>query len=754
MLQCDRRVAEIETLGLQMAEIVEKGGDRVLEEAGDLAGGKISAYTSKDALDKFDRGRALAALKAEIKPLADRLAGYAQGLARSLTEADVASCTQELNAVKAKFSEAATSGKIEVGGKTIFCDRSMLAEAAKLLSGVEDKIASMHRDIIKGAMRNLVEKSFPFLKNEIFEDRFVKDLSNVRTLIGATADDLAHFINLMNVLRNAARAYVESPTPENKEALDNAAEVLRSMDRSDAIDCLDQSFFSEALPGNGASAEFKEALKKFKVEVAGAEGKKMLKDLAVTISRAYSGIDVAVTHLAELAAKLDAGPESKVYVSSWVLGAFRGEQTVSSLIEARAHGYSDSDIDARIDDANVADARELGSGAFNTVTLLKLKDGSEWVFKPEMPGCLTTAYSTHYHGMAKNMEFTRINLAVQETANKLGLNDVMVTTKAGTHKGRFGMFMEKAPGLTCQKYLKAKDAKVGAGKLSLTALRTLDEEKFGKVVGRLMRQANRLMWFDILTGQGDRHNDNYLVEIDKETLNVTLKGIGNDASYGVLRAGLGTFKFPAGSKAQIVFAKTLNTVAASTRSKNRFMQQVLSDPGIKVGEDDSVEIDLSKLVNKQLVQGIFHLCGLRSVAVPEEMDSELHDKLVALATDAPDGGAARAKYLDSLATRLGAESAQYKCAVTRLDEAIAYARKLKSEGKVYTAEQWEARDIQKTVAKAASRPSRNGPALPKISQQNADALKIRGDYVGCSNFFVRDMLDDVTSAGYHKNWFK
>ena len=754
MLQCDRRVAEIETLALQMAEIVEKGGDKVQEEADKLAGGKISAFTSKDALDKFDRGRALAAMKTEIKPLADRLAGYAQGVARSITEADVASCTQELNTLKAKLSAAGASGKIEVGGKTIFCDRSMLTEAAKLLTGVEDKIASMHRDVIKGAMRNLVENSFPFLKYEIFEDRFVKDLATVRTLDGDKADELAHFVNLMNVLRNTARTYVEAPTPENKAALDNVAEVLRGMDKHGAIDCLDQSFFSRAVPGSNASAAFKEALKKFKVAVAGAQGKQALKDMAVTVQRAYAGIDVAVAHLEELAKKLDAGPENKVYVSSWVLGAFRGEQTVSSIIEARAHGYSDSDIDARIDDANVDDSFELGSGAFNTVTLLKLKDGTEWVFKPEMPGCLTTSFSSHYHGIAKNMEFTRVNLAVQDTANRLGLNDVMVTTKAGTHKGRFGMFMEKAPGLTGQKYLKANDDKVGDGKLSMTALRTLNEEKFGKVVGHLMRQANRLMWFDILTGQGDRHNDNYLVEIDKETLDVSLKGIDNDASYGIMRTGLKTFRFAADSLAQKVFLQTLNTLAVSSGTKNRFWKQVKEDPGIKIDNKGSVEIDLDKVVNKQLVQGLFHFCGLRCTAVPEEMDSELHDKLVALAEDAPDGGAARAAYLDSLATRLGAESEQYKCAVKRLDDVIAHARKLKSEGKVYTAEQWESHDIQKAVAKAALRKARNHPALPSANLQYAQAVKIRSDYVGSTNFFMRDFYDTVTSRGYHTNWFK
>ncbi len=74
-----------------------------------------------------------------------------------------------------------------------------------------------------------------------------------------------------------------------------------------------------------------------------------------------------------------------------------------------------------------------------------------------------------------------------------------------------------------------------------------------------------------------------------------------------------------------------------------------------------------------------------------------------------DGGAARAEYLGSLATRLGAESVQYKCAVKRLDEAIAHARKLKSEGKVYTAEQWESHDIQKAVAKVALKKAKNHP---------------------------------------------
>ena len=764
MLQCDRRVAEIETLCLQMAEIVEKGGDKVQEKADQLAGGKLSAFTSKDALDKFDRGSALAAMKAELEPLANRLAKYA-AKGESLTEEDVASCTNELNALKTKFSEVGASGQIKVGDRTIYCDRSMLAEASKLLDGVGDKIASMHRDIIKGAMRNLVENSFPFLKHEIFEGRFVKELASLSTKYGETAKDLANFVRKMNTLRNAARAYVESPTPKNKEALVDAANEMKEMkdaDKRKAASCLSQGFFDRANAGSSASAAFKTALAKFKEDVAcGAvkkklreAGEKMLEDMVTTIQRAYKGIDVAVDKLEELAQKLNAGPENKVYVSSWVLGAFRGEQTVSSIVEARAHGYSDSEIDPAIDDANVVKSEELGSGNFNTVSLVTLKDGSQWVFKPEMPASLTTGSSMHYYGMAKNMEFTRINLAVQQTADALGLGDVMVKTKAGSHKGKFGMFMAKAPGVTCANYPKATERQIGERKLRMIDLRTLGDKDFAKVVGRMMRQANRLMWFDILTGQGDRHNQNYLLEIDKETLSVSLKGIDNDASYGVLRSGFKKLTLPAHSTAKKKFLQAVEEAAESSGQSTNFKYQFQKDPGIKISGDKTIEIDLDKVGNKMLVLGALDFAGLRSAAIPPEIDSELYDKLMLLASDASDGGVARADYLDSLAMQLGKDSKQYRCAVERLDGAIAHARKLKNEGKVYTAEQWETHDVQKSVAKAALNKPKNRSDLPMPKGEAAEALQSMSEYMGCTNFIIRDLYKTLTKFGNHTEWFE
>ena len=86
------------------------------------------------------------------------------------------------------------------------------------------------------------------------------------------------------------------------------------------------------------------------------------------------------------------------------------------------------------------------------------------------------------------------------------------------------------------------------------------------------RAAHLIGQLDILTGQGDRHNDNYLVDIDKDTLEVTIKGIDNDASYGVLRTGLKKFFFPAGSAAQRWFSKFTWTTPAKINLKRIAIQ--------------------------------------------------------------------------------------------------------------------------------------------------------------------------------------
>lgn len=104
--------------------------------------------------------------------------------------------------------------------------------------------------------------------------------------------------------------------------------------------------------------------------------------------------------------------------------------------------------------------------------------------------------------------------------------------------------------------------------------------------------------------------------------------------------------------------------------------------------------------------------------------------------------------------QLGKDSEQYRCAVERLDGAIAHARELKNKGKVYTAEQWETHDVQKSVAKAAQKKPENRSDLPMPKGQPAAELRVKSEYMGCTNFMIRELHETLTKAGYHTKWFE
>ena len=758
MLQCDRRSGELESLVLQMTEIIDKGGASAVDDAAKLVGsGTISSHNSgADALDKFGRGEMFNALKDDLKPLTDRLESYAKDGYKNLTKADVEQCTRDLNAIKGKFSAAAASGQIEVGGKTVFIDRSLLAEATKLLGDVGKKIGSLQREVVRATMENFVEKDIPFLDDEIFSPKLSCELHTLKG-IKSPFEKLETVLEHLNSFRSAARAYVISPTKQNATALKAAAQALTDEKLCiEASKCLSSDVFATFKPSSEATDAFKKAFTAFWAKVL--DGKIDVNSLGKTVHSAYKNMEVAADRLIGLGKELNAKSGEKYFVSSAVLDVFKGEMSLSTLLESRVHGYEDSDVNIALDDKNVVESRTLGAGNFNTVTLVKVKDGSEWVFKPELAGRLTAPNSAFNDGLDVNQEMTRVNLAVQTTADTLGLGDVMVKTSAGTHKGQFGMFMEKAPGTTGRQFKKNIGPSVEPGKVGVAEINKMDNAKFAKVVGRMMRQYNRMQWFDTITAQGDRHNDNYMIDINGSDLSVSIKAIDNDASYGIFRQGLYKFSMPAGSMINYSFDNAIDKLlegAASEDDQNALVESLLNDPGITQRKDGSYEIDLEKSTNPALLKSLFTVSGMRNVAPPDDIDRDLYDKLVSLAKDAPDGGRARADYLASLADRLGKGSESYKSAVNRLDESIAHARKLHAAGKVYTAEQWENHDVQRKIAapNLTNMDAKLDTYNITLSEETTKLFKEKSHYVNFTNSFFRDMYDTVVKGTSHKNWF-
>ena len=450
-------------------------------------------------------------------------------------------------------------------------------------------------------------------------------------------------------------------------------------------------------------------------------------------------------HVIAMADKAHDLKDASFRSSGALLGVFRGDRCFTSLVESRVHGYADGDINAELDDSNVEDSKELGSGQFNTVTLVKYKNGSEYVFKPEIAGRLGAGFTPLQADLDDVQQITRINGAVQKTADALGLGDVMVKTTAGTHKGSFGMFMEKAPGVSAANFRDGFGGKDGTGALNIVDVLNLPKADYEKVMGRMMRQCNRLQWFDAITGQGDRHANNYMVEIGAD-LSVTVKGIDNDASFGVFRIGLRKFRI----SSEDLIGRFNKELQKYTKLFGENAQAVLdelnSDPGI-VDDGDGITVDLEKIKNPALSFIARSVLGAKTLAVPKDIDKDLYDKLVALR-----GGQARKAHLNELRSRLGADTPEYHAAVQRLDDAILYAMKLNEAGRVYTKEQWETQNIQREVM--SHKVKFNATQLGGNATIADD--KMKNYYVGrvnstlSNNLFFRDMMAGMTRPG----WFK
>ena len=160
--------------------------------------------------------------------------------------------------------------------------------------------------------------------------------------------------------------------------------------------------------------------------------------------------------------------------------------------------------------------KQLGSGAFNTVFSVKLKnpDGTPFdgVFKPL--GSVEKGWVAAATGIPKDdPQIAMRNIATVTYAKKLGLDVVPNTRMAVIDTGRgvvdpdLGLIMERARGKPAF-------------------------ETDAKTLGRadVCAEITKLQLLDHLTGQGDRHANNYFINIENGRAKVM--GIDNDQCFG------------------------------------------------------------------------------------------------------------------------------------------------------------------------------------------------------------------------------
>ena len=306
---------------------------------------------------------------------------------------------------------------------------------------------------------------------------------------------------------------------------------------------------------------------------------------------------------------------------------------------------------------------------------------------------------------------------------------MIVNYSAGIHNGVFGFFMEKAKGFTAREFAAGKSSSAPDAGMSVKEIKRLPPEQLKKVKADLMREFNRLQWLDLVTGQNDRHWDNYFVHVNRDTLEVTLKGIDNDAGYSQSRTGAVKYSFNKDRSA--VFKSLLRQLAREidSRHADAVYNRLLQDPGITTDAQGNVTVDASKLSEKTIGSRLSRLVGTHSLAIPDKIDRATYDSLMALKP----GQARRKEYLDSIRPRLS--QASYAAAESRLDDVIAHAEELGRQGKIVEAGGWANEQEQPLATDKVT-----------VHKQNGAAKRLGGEIAQdvnglfCPSYFARDGL--------------
>ena len=665
--QADRRQSEILSLAVQLAGAAGHAGtDPQINARLHM---KFADLLPRQSLSMHGNEIAIARMQAKLQPLADSIETFASKPDAAITSEEFQGYGFAVNEAANALGRVARDGFLEDGkGVSWKPDKALLSAATKLVSGVRTVLSDIRMKVGLRSVRAFVENTLRMSDDltPVFSGENLAELEH-------HAPTLARAVRLRNDIYSVATQYTERPTFDAYKQMMKAAEALRNNSREIELDIKRLSESQSPWVKKTITAE---TLNKIKVEFASPRGMKS-----------------QVAHLQAMIMNVfrDLSPEKFLSTTS-AQALLEGRFKFTTLVEARVHGMADEDINPALDDSRMRSSTKLGSGAVNTVQLVTYDDGSEFVFKPEAPGRQGMEHIVTSKDYKPELQLAQLNIATQKTADALGLGDIMPQSITGCHKGQFGIFMEKAPGVTGNAFA-FQNKTSGPGHLSAREIKNLSGEEYCKVIGGLIRQTNRLEWFDLITGQGDRHHQNYMVDVMpdvKNNLSVTVKGIDNDECFPAYREGL--LRFRLGKRDKEIFQIWLEKIPPKypPEHQEEVRARLLHDKGVTELEDGGILVDATKFESKELLWVMCKTVGIPTGVLPEYMDRDLFKHLMSL-----ESGKARDDFRAELSRRLPKDAV--KSAMARLDEAIKYAKDLDEKEMVIDPEDFEDYETQNRI---------------------------------------------------------
>ncbi len=659
--QADRRQMEIMTLAFQLADAVQKRADD--PEVVKQLDAKLETLLPQQAFKINGNEAAIEKMKAQLQPLADRIDALASRPNASISSEELAALQLETATARNALELAAKEGFPTPDGGRWLPDKAFFTEAKKLIAEVEEKFSDTRKTIGLASLKAFVKDAFA-----IPDKCPLVDKTNL-PFLGYIAPTLAKAARIRHKIHEMAMIYINKTLEKNPDA-----ETIWGVYEAES------SLASLA----GEYKEISAQAIQNEIEIlktAGYCSEKEAEKLQAFF-KVPRGITSQIKHLACCSdfIRKELSPEQFLSTDS-ARALLDGKLAMSTIVEARIHGMTDADVNPKLDDSNLVSAEQLGHGAANTVFLLRYKDGSEFVFKPEAAGRQGVEGLRLSMDYEEEQQVAQLNLATQKTAEALGLEDVMPKSTVGCHDCRYGLFMEKAPGLTAGNLVAGKVPDDGG--LSMEGIMTkLTDDQYGKFLGEVIRQTNRLEWMDLITGQGDRHRGNYMIGVRSDGT-VTVKGIDNDECFPAYRTGLRSFHLTESHADYFrsLCKEIIDSYPEDYRAEVR--DRLNRDSGVvdhihDNPPDDSLDIDATKFESGELHHVLKKVVGLHGAVLPKFIDEDLYEHLQTLKI----GNPARKAYLDELNMRLPTDAVA--SATTRLDQAIAHAELLKKNEMVFS----------------------------------------------------------------------
>ena len=694
---CDRRATEISELAHQMKEFAVRqaaDGQNADPNVAAILRARVDELLPRQALAMHGTADALATVSADVtdrlRPLAEKIDAFRRDPSATIQSEAFRELQGDIAAMKAAVREIRTNG-IAVGKGRMVVAKDVVAALEREVARAEELFATARDDVARKILGNYVETARSVLcTNGYLESQYGGEASRALAL-----QRRGEVLAAMDAL--AAAALDPGKTPDQLNAL--VADLTQKGTR----------LLKAAAAAKPARTQNSEPFDAMLRRLGGA-----------------GPVVLGLIQLVKLTRNRD-----RFFTGAEAMAIFQGELSVSSVVEARARGLQDADVNPANEDANIVAERELGAGKAGTVVELTRSDGTSVVFKGETESRSGLALLAAGAGKAYEMDQQAVNLnfAAKSAADALRMPGMVVDYSAGAHRGVFGFFMGKAKGMTPNAI--RQDAFPSSPDAGLTPkqIRRLPAPQRRQVRADLQRELNRLQWLDLVTGQSDRHWENYFVHVDPATRKVTVTGIDNDAGYSQYRVGAAKFSFDKDRTALFKFRLKLLAQQIDPRHANEVLARLLKDPGLSANGAGGLDVDATRIKDKIVIEALKETTGIQGLALPDKIDRETYDALVALKA-----GPAREAYLDAIRPRLS--EGCFRAAVSRLDDVIAHAEALERKGDVLEGDAWLDRAEQPlgtgdiTVRKQDGGTKRIGGTIA----QNINILR-------CPSYFARDLFD-------------